>query len=264
MISFLENIVKWKNIRGYNKRKIYKKSSSFDIIEYSLLGNKKHLNKKIVFFSDLHIQNTIFNQSELIENINSLASDWIIYGGDLLTYLFYSKDAQNFLSKLVAKEKKLAVLGNWEKRRLRWISLQEYINFFEKAGFILLTNSEYLSKQEYFVGLIPGKNEYTNLNNVKIDHDFKCVISHKPNDILAYLKNGSKPDLVISGHTHGGQIRIPGFGALYTSSKTWKLFEYGQYFNRDINCNLIVSSGLGYTGIKKRLFCNPEILLINY
>jgi predicted MPP superfamily phosphohydrolase len=70
-------------------------------------------------------------------------------------------------------------------------------------------------------------------------------------------------DLVLSGHTHGGQWRIPGFGAILTSSRFGKRYEAGRY-TKD-NTHLYVSRGLGMEGFgapRARFFCPPELVLI--
>jgi len=70
-------------------------------------------------------------------------------------------------------------------------------------------------------------------------------------------------DLYLCGHTHGGQVRIPGYGAIFTSSATGKRYEMGRYDER--GTTLYVSRGIGLEGFsmpRLRLFCPPEITLI--
>jgi hypothetical protein len=68
-------------------------------------------------------------------------------------------------------------------------------------------------------------------------------------------------DLYLAGHTHGGQWRLPGFGAILTSSHYWKRYESGHY--REDNTRLYVSRGLGLEGFgtpRARFFCPPEVV----
>jgi predicted MPP superfamily phosphohydrolase len=70
-------------------------------------------------------------------------------------------------------------------------------------------------------------------------------------------------DLYLAGHTHGGQWRLPGFGAILTSSRYWKRYESGGY--REGNTYLYVSRGLGMEGFgapRARFLCPPEVVLI--
>ena len=263
MKNFFNIFNSWENKANYRTRNILVKNDIFDTVKYTI--QLPGLNgKKILFFSDLHIQNENFHAELLIERINSLEPDWIIFGGDLLTLLYYHKYAAKFMTRLNAKNKKFIILGNWEKRRLCWIPLNNWNNFFHSTGFTLLANSSYKTENIQFIGLIPDTDDYSFIENNKFN-GITCLLSHKP-DNAAYLQNAGilNYNLSLCGHTHGGQIRIPGFGAIVTSSKYWKLFEYGHYYNKKKCSNLIVSSGLGYTGIKRRLFCKSEIVLIEF
>jgi predicted MPP superfamily phosphohydrolase len=71
-------------------------------------------------------------------------------------------------------------------------------------------------------------------------------------------------DLYLAGHTHGGQWRLPLFGAILTSSKFWKRYEAGAY--QEGSTHLYVSRGIGLEGFgtpRARFFCPPEVVLIS-
>lgn len=95
---------------------------------------------------------------------------------------------------------------------------------------------------------------------------FRCVISHNPDNIPIHLteEDLSRIPLILCGHTHGGQIRIPLFGALKTSSVFWKRFEGGLYRHKRTGTLMFVTAGIGISGIPLRLFCPPEALLIDF
>jgi predicted MPP superfamily phosphohydrolase len=68
-------------------------------------------------------------------------------------------------------------------------------------------------------------------------------------------------DLYLAGHTHGGQWRLPGLGAILTSSHYWKRYEAGHY--HEGSTDLYVSRGLGMEGFgtpRARFFCPPEVV----
>ncbi len=70
-------------------------------------------------------------------------------------------------------------------------------------------------------------------------------------------------DLYLCGHTHGGQVRVPGYGAVITSAATGKQYEAGRYDEN--GTTLYVSRGIGLEGLsapRMRLFCPPEITLV--
>ena len=90
------------------------------------------------------------------------------------------------------------------------------------------------------------------------DAAFTVLLTHSPD---AALKLRDPPHLIFSGHTHGGQIRIPGYGApvrhskLVDRSQTAGVFQY-----RD--AQVIVSQGFGTAVVPLRLFCRPEIAIV--
>ena len=90
---------------------------------------------------------------------------------------------------------------------------------------------------------------------------FKILISHRPETVMRYISSYSI-DLVLSGHNHGGQVRLPYLGGLISSD--WEMFpEYDSgYFNTG-NLRLIVSRGLSSSGIIPRINNCPELVIIN-
>jgi len=89
---------------------------------------------------------------------------------------------------------------------------------------------------------------------------FAILLHHSPDLAPTAAKKGF--DLQLSGHTHGGQVRLPLFGAVYTSSVLGKRFEAGRY--RVGEMTLYVTRGMGMEGKaapRVRFLCPPEIVL---
>lgn len=86
----------------------------------------------------------------------------------------------------------------------------------------------------------------------------RVLLSHNP-DALPELPAGSV-DLVLCGHTHGGQVSIPLYGALITGSRYGKRFAEGWV---DAPVPAYVNRGLGVSGIPFRAFCPPEIAVMD-
>ena len=70
--------------------------------------------------------------------------------------------------------------------------------------------------------------------------------------------------LILCGRTHGGQFRVPGFGAVITSSRFGKRFEYGAYRHSTKGAEMFVTSGIGATWFHARFCCPPEVLWVNF
>jgi predicted MPP superfamily phosphohydrolase len=86
------------------------------------------------------------------------------------------------------------------------------------------------------------------------------LLYHSPE--LMPLASQLRIALYLCGHTHGGQIRLPLYGALVTSSSLGKRYEMGLY--RELHTHLYVSRGIGLEGLcapRVRFLCPPEIIL---
>jgi hypothetical protein len=92
------------------------------------------------------------------------------------------------------------------------------------------------------------------------DPRFTLLLYHSPDLMPEVVALGV--DLYLCGHTHGGQLRLPLFGALMTSSDFWKRYEMGRY--HEGGTTLYVSRGLGMEGLgapRARFLAPPEVVL---
>lgn len=93
----------------------------------------------------------------------------------------------------------------------------------------------------------------------KSNSNFNILLSHRPELFKIYRKY--KIDLVFSGHAHGGQIRIPFIGGLYSSSQgKFPKYTSGMYIKNDTA--MVVSKGLGNSRFPFRIFNLPELVLV--
>ncbi len=261
----IKNILfNWTHISGFRKRNITHNAKKFVLTEYNIQASAKLKNKTIVFLSDTHFRELQFPYLELADFINSLKPDWIIFGGDLVRYMSYCETAIEFLSKLTAKVAKLSVLGNNETRKTKWTSNGFWNKIYKKSGFQLLSDTISDIPPIHFIG-INHHTEIAILPPVPPGY-YTCLISHYPSTVIDVFnrEDFKNIDLILCGHTHGGQVRLPFLGAVNTENKYWKLLEYGHYKNRKTQSNMIITNGIGCSGIKYRLCCKPEIVRINF
>ena len=268
MQSIKNILADWKRISGFKDRNITFNANNFVLTEYYIKAPEELKKKTILLFSDTHFCKSKFPYSELAEFINSLKAEWIIFAGDLVRYLSYCSSAVDFLSMLKAEKAKLAVLGNWEIKKSLWISTELWNNIYKKSAFQLLANTISDIPPVQFIGLKPDTKSAVPSTVLYRKHGivYTCLASHSPDTIINTHnpEDLKKINLVLCGHTHGGQIRIPFFGALKTSSAYWKLFEYGHYINKKTQSEMIVTNGIGCTCINYRFLCKPEIVRINF
>jgi hypothetical protein len=217
----------------------------------------------LVFASDFHLGN-YFPQKRLHAILAAIAAsdpDYVLLGGDLIEYHHKELDACGwFLSELAARGNVLAVIGNHDyfgnadiveaKLRAYGFTVLRDAIFTLKNGVPLLGARDFLwegSVHRSFADLPDGKPA--------------LLLSHNP-DLALHLNAGdrSKVFAAISGHTHGGQICLPGIGAVFMPGDR----RFAPGWNR-VGSNplpVLLSAGAGHTGLPARLNCPPDILVI--
>ena len=245
------------------------------------LSKPRLAGRSLLFFSDTHIRTagirgffpfirqrggTRWLTNAFHELFDSIPlPDCIAFGGDLVGEAAWTEHAIEFLRSLPSGPRKLAVCGNWELRR-RWIPADRWRSIFAEGGFELLLNESAEVSGISFWGMDDAK-EGDSLRSVpKLPPGTDCILAHNPDSVGAQLTapmlEGSP--LILTGHTHGGQFRIPGVGAVITSSRFGKRFEYGAFRHASSGAEMYVSAGIGATWFHARIFCPPEVLLVNF
>lgn len=228
------------------------------------------INLKIAYISDIHY-NHFMNKERLekmIEKINNNKPDIILFGGDIFDkpskYPIDEKSENEIielLQSLHAEYGKFAVLG--EQDYDPQVNNIHQILF--KGDFEVLTNKQiFITKDgKNMINLIGidslvGGNPDIESSFANVDTNlFTIVLTHAP-DIISQLPT-NEIDLVLAGHSHGGQINIPFIGSLkkVEGAKTYSQGDY--YINQT---QLIVSNGLGTTESDIRIFADPECHMI--
>lgn len=226
---------------------------------------------KIIQFSDLHYGSTIGLKElkKIIKKINDQNPDIIVFTGDLVEMNVTLtdkevKDVINELKKLDAKIEILSVKGNHDYDH------DYYDNITKSLEWHLLDNTyEYIYNNSkvpmLFVGLddlTEGNPDYDNafsyLNETEEDL-YTIVLAHEPDQIDEI--NNYDFDLMLSGHSHLGQVRLPLIGAIYTPVGSKKYYD--EHYKVD-NTDLYISGGIGTSTVKFRLFNKPSINLYRF
>jgi len=96
--------------------------------------------------------------------------------------------------------------------------------------------------------------------------DLNLIISHSPDNIYRLIRYPFAG--VFSGHFHAGQVRFPGFGALVVPSRYGRRFNRGHFrfknFASSSDTHLFVSAGVGSATPLLRIYCQPEIIVVNF
>ncbi len=224
---------------------------------------------RVLHLGDLHIERITQREIQLNELIRSLNPDIILFSGDFLN-LSYLKDgeAKQDVRKVIQEWK--APLGVYAVTGSPAVDLEEDIPALLEGLPIRWMQGERIKIQ---IG-----NDIINFAGLSCSHkpfeDFprlQKIIPQQPEEftILLYHSPDLAPqtadlgiDLQLSGHTHGGQVRIPLFGALITGSLYGRRFQSGRYQLRDLV--LYITRGIGMEGAgapRVRFLCPPEIIL---
>lgn len=221
----------------------------------------KNTTLRIVLISDLHCDKKIRNESKLPALINGLRPDVIAFAGDTINVPEALPIFKKTLSSLRASLGKYAVWGNrdaWYWKRM---------DLFGQTGFTVL-NKDTIQMQKdgetvYLAGLSYRYPErIQKVLDAVPDDGYRVFLFHSPRFVREALR--SKIDLYLTGHTHGGQFALPGYGALVTLSKFGKKFEAGQYRIEDMT--VYVNRGIGMEGgftPRIRFLSRPEITVFD-
>ena len=260
---------------------IWHASTHFHKVYYRLSSDKISKPVKFVVLSDLHDKKYGADNEKLLRAIQEEHPDGILIAGDMLTALEHrtEKVAEAFIRALAKFCPVYYGMGNHESK-MKWNKekfghLHEgYIQDIKDAGAILLLNKACALKEENICiyGLDISKEYYKRLRKTPMAEDYvqqilgkadetsyNILLAHNP----AYFDNYVKwnPDLVLSGHVHGGLVRLPLLGGVIAPSlELFPKFDGGK-FTKD-NTTMIVSRGLGFHSIEFRMWNPAEVVVL--
>lgn len=236
----------------------------------------------IMHISDLHFKEYMKKDETFNNLILSQNSDLILITGDFITSDNDIVPLLDFLKKIKARDGVFATLGNHDYiystisehfifskiRGIRKNNVQRLIESLSSIGIRMLINDSILIKRNKSTIFLEGTDDPVLGKPMISDKDanynrsdFKILMSHSPD--MLYLPDFNKKsfDLMLSGHTHGGQIRIPFFGPIVTSTKFTQKNEVLGLFKKN-NTYVNVNGGIGHSALPIRINCPSEIVLI--
>lgn len=260
---------------------IFISNNMLKITEYRVVNSKipkAFNNLNIVQISDTHSKMFGKDNNKFIKLVENANPDIIVMSGDIIAgNIGNIEKAIEMFKPLYKKYPVYYVLGNHELM-LNENKLNKYIKMLEDNGVeVLIDNSSYyekngeririiginydenvkiesnsLDKNENFVKIIKYK-----FNDINKD-EYNILIAHDPENFELYEK--IKPDLIFSGHDHGGLVRFGKIALLSPRKKFFPKYAYGK--NTINDTTMITSSGIGNARIPIRLFNRPEIVKV--
>ena len=224
---------------------------------------------RVVHISDLHCDPEPRLEERLPDLIAAERPDLIVFTGDSLNSPDGLPVLRKVMTRLAAVAPTFVVRGNWDVWYWRGLDL------FGGTGVTELRNEaarvEVAGRPLWVAGVpyaslgaAPGDVEGAiSRATEKIPAgEFTLFLYHTPDEILS-VAGARRADLYCAGHTHGGQVALPLYGALVTLSKYGKRYERG--LHREGDTWLYVSRGLGMEGgpaPRVRFFARPEITIL--
>ena len=253
--------------------------SAFDVrlktVEYTITSDKITNPIRIALVTDLHSCRYGKNQKTLIDAVVKQNPDIVLLGGDIFDDKIPDENTELFLAGISGKYPCYYVTGNheyWSRR------VDEMLDILRKYNVTILdgkSETVEVNNQKISISGIddPDANFYTGkvegfyaqldeINQTKDNSLYTILLAHRPSYANKYLDYNF--DLVLSGHAHGGQWRIPFLlnGVFAPDEGFFPKYAGGQY---DFpNGKMIVSRGLARESTRvPRIFNRPELVIVN-
>lgn len=210
-------------------------------------GTPQH---RFVHLTDIHHKGDRAYFESVVNEVNKLAPDFVCFTGDLIEDAAFLSESLEILKKIRAPL--FGCPGNHDY----WahVDFDEIAEAFKGTGGAWLMDGQAKTKDGKVT--INGAGTLNPSNIVPDPATKNIMLIHYPEWVEKLGTNTF--DLVLAGHTHGGQIRLPGYGALILPWGTGK-YDLGMF---ETNAGpLYVSSGVGWFALNLRFFCRPEIVL---
>jgi uncharacterized protein len=219
---------------------------------------------RVAHFSDAHLG---FNKdaedlAELVNRIRDAGPEMICFTGDIV-----DSNAEDLipavpvLASLHAPLGKYAILGNHDYKNTGMLT-----ELWKSAGFQVLRNESQLIRRGNEViavagleDLLHGKPDPEAASKNIPEGTFTLLLMHEPD--YANMAEAYPFHLQLSGHSHGGQIRMPLLGAVFTPFGSQKYIA-GLYYTEATRMPVYVNRGFGETYMPFRLLCRPELTLL--
>jgi uncharacterized protein len=237
----------------------------------------------ILHLSDIHFVDKIGRKRDFFQKLSMLNPDLIVVTGDVIDCDGGIETAATHLSGLRARYGTFLVLGNHDyydyrtkdnifyhlmlqKRSHHRNDVDRFVRAMKKVGIrVLIDESAQLNVHgtEVLIGgtddPVTRKVDFERALDGLSPKTFNILLMHQPDAILKLSHKGV--DVAFSGHTHGGQIRIPFLGPIFCDSKLPRRSISG--LSKFKETHLFVSQGLGAgRHLVPRLWCRPEAVLL--
>ncbi|HPE67747.1 MAG TPA: metallophosphoesterase [Thermotogota bacterium] len=224
----------------------------------SVTGVPKPQGVRVVFFADLHMGKWRGFHERLLQRIADVKPSLILFGGDALSRFTDVSDLKRFFSALSEICPVYAIFGNWEEyapvhMRKRYEELD--VNLLEMESTVVHVDGMRigltgLESHQFF--------PRTTFLSPDVPTDYRILLVHAPNHLEQYPEVLDGFDLVLSGHTHGGQLFFPGLSRWISETAQGTSYTFFRGAYRLGHTGIFVTKGVGQW-FPFRLFSAPEL-----
>lgn len=255
---------------------IYKGNTTIGTTNYTLSSKRLPASfdgYKVIQLSDLHDAMFGENHDDIVKEVEKIAPDAIYITGDFIDRNRYDLEQSLLLVDAIKDVAPIYyVTGNHE---ISINDVERIKNSLRELGVHILSNDRMILSsaegEKIAIGGIEDPLSSTENEQVAVERAvgaafegipedmFKLLLSHRPEYFDVYVQNGI--DVTFSGHAHGGQVRIPGFGGMVSPGQGIFPKLTSGIHERE-GSQLVVSRGIGNSLFPVRIFNQPEIVVV--
>lgn len=260
---------KWHCLKGYSEAPVIADEDGIKIVWCRFKARTPGaVGKRIIFFSDLHYSAKVAALGDqLCRVIKKLNADLLLCGGDLCCSAADVKFLPPLLDKLADSAPLcFTVPGNWERGKV-WLKVDYWRELFQKHHWDFLCNEgRNVDNWGWVYGCDDIARGYPDLLEEIPSSREGIFLVHRPDTVIAVDRDTPLDafTLALCGHTHGGQIRLPFYGAITAPSFYGRRLVCGLYRKEDKDVSMLVSTGVNHASFPWRINCRRELILIEF
>lgn len=247
-------------------------NQNFELTFYQMSTEKNINNLRVIELSDLHLHEYGENNDKLVEKISDLKPDIIAMAGDMT---IEDVPDHSIVITLIERLVKIAPVyyspGNHEYTDILYNKSSTLIKDIEKAGAVYVDGKIVeveAGGNKFLIGgvcknaddVLKYKSSSEMLEKFSKEENFKILLSHYPEIFISKME-AYPVDLALSGHAHGGQIRLPGTDGIYAPDQGF-LPKYTSGMRTMSGSTVVISRGLGGSNWL-RINNRPELVIID-